>query len=51
MKTHPIEKRRARLQGFDTADGRFELDKTSKKFDGSPGREQHGFPPLTAMAD
>ena len=33
------------------ADGRFELYKTSKKFDGSPGREQHGFPPLTAMAD
>ena len=33
------------------ADGRFELYKTSKKFDGSPGREQHGFPRLTAMAD
>ena len=33
------------------ADGRFELYKTSKKFDGPPGREQHGFPPLTAMAD
>lgn len=27
------------------ADGRFELYKTSKKFDGPPGREQHGFPP------
>ena len=33
------------------ADGRFELYKTSKRFDGPPGREQHGFPPLTAMAD
>lgn len=27
------------------ADGRFELYKTSKKFDADPGREQHGFPP------
>lgn len=26
------------------ADGRFELYKTSKKYDGRPGREQHGFP-------
>lgn len=26
------------------ADGRFELYKTSKKYDGPPGREQHGFP-------
>ena len=26
-------------------DGRFELYKTSKEFDGPPGREQHGFPP------
>ncbi len=26
------------------ADGRFELYKTSKKYDGKPGREQHGFP-------
>ncbi len=27
------------------ADGRFELYKTSKRFDGPPGREQHGFLP------
>jgi aryl-alcohol dehydrogenase-like predicted oxidoreductase len=27
-------------------DGRFELYKSSKQFDGPPGREQHGFPPL-----
>jgi len=33
------------------ADGRYELYKTSKKFDGPPGREQHGFPPLSAMPD
>lgn len=26
------------------ADGRFELYKTSKKYDGKPGREQHNFP-------
>lgn len=26
------------------ADGRFELYKTSKQFDGKPGRQQHGFP-------
>jgi aryl-alcohol dehydrogenase-like predicted oxidoreductase len=26
------------------ADGRYELYKTSKRFDGPPGREQHGFP-------
>lgn len=28
------------------ADGRLELYKTSKAFDGPPGRKQHGFPPL-----
>ncbi len=27
------------------ADGSFELYKTSKKYDGAPRREQHGFPP------
>jgi hypothetical protein len=27
------------------ADGRYELYKTSKRFDGPPGRAQHGFPP------
>ena len=26
------------------ADGRYELFKTSKQYDGKPGREQHGFP-------
>lgn len=32
-------------------DGRFELYKSSKKFDGPPGREQHGFPPAEKLAD
>jgi aryl-alcohol dehydrogenase-like predicted oxidoreductase len=34
----------------DAADGRFELYKTSKKFDGPPGRKQHGFPSLDELA-
>jgi aryl-alcohol dehydrogenase-like predicted oxidoreductase len=32
------------------ADGRFELYKTSKKFDGPPGRKQHKFPPQEELA-
>jgi len=32
------------------ADGRFELYKTSKAFDGPPGRAQHNFPPLEKLA-
>jgi aryl-alcohol dehydrogenase-like predicted oxidoreductase len=32
------------------ADGRFELYKTSKHFDGDPGRKQHKFPPLDELA-
>jgi len=32
-------------------DGRFELYKSSKRFDGPPGREQHGFPPQEKMPD
>jgi predicted aldo/keto reductase-like oxidoreductase len=32
------------------ADGRFELYKTSKQFDGPPGRKQHKFPPLEELA-
>lgn len=31
------------------ADGRFELYKTSKKYDGKSGREQHGFPSELAV--
>ena len=32
------------------ADGRFELYKTSKAFDGPPGRKHHGYPPLDDLA-
>lgn len=32
------------------ADGRFELYKTSKKYDGPPGRKQHKFPSLDELA-
>jgi aryl-alcohol dehydrogenase-like predicted oxidoreductase len=32
-------------------DGRFELFKTSAKFEGPPGREQHGFPPTTKVPE
>lgn len=32
------------------ADGRFELFKTSARFEGDVGREQHGFPPSKEMA-
>jgi aryl-alcohol dehydrogenase-like predicted oxidoreductase len=32
------------------ADGRYELYKTSKSFDGPPGRKQHGFPPESKLA-
>ena len=31
-------------------DGRYELYKTSKRFDGKPGREQHGFPDDSKLA-
>jgi aryl-alcohol dehydrogenase-like predicted oxidoreductase len=40
---------RSRCAEF-AADGRFELYKTSMKYDGAPGREQHGFPPQKEMA-
>lgn len=33
------------------ADGRFELYKSSMRFDGPPGREQHGFPAKGEMED
>lgn len=31
------------------ADGRFELFKTTKKYDGNVGREQHHFPPAEKL--
>lgn len=40
---------RARVAA-DAADGHLELYKTSKHFDGPPGRKQHKFPPLEELA-
>ena len=44
MNTEEMQALRTRYARY-AADGRFELYKTSKKYDGSPGREHHGFPP------
>ena len=45
------EMQELRLRCADSAaDGRLELYKTSKSFDGPPGRKQHGFPPLEDLA-
>lgn len=45
------EMQELRLRSADfAADGRLELYKTSKAFDGPPGRKQHGFPPLEDLA-
>jgi aryl-alcohol dehydrogenase-like predicted oxidoreductase len=43
MREDEMQALRERVAG-EAADGRFELFKTSKYFDGPPGREQHGFP-------
>ncbi|MCA1631918.1 MAG: aldo/keto reductase, partial [Acidobacteria bacterium] len=40
---------RGRVAG-EAADGHLELYKTSKHFDGPPGRKQHKFPPLEELA-
>jgi uncharacterized protein len=34
---------------FDASDGRYELFKTTKKYDGDVGRDQHGFPTPTEL--
>ncbi|MFL6227468.1 MAG: aldo/keto reductase [Pyrinomonadaceae bacterium] len=39
-----------RRVAHDAADGHLELYKTSKHFDGPPGRKQHKFPPLEELA-
>ncbi len=44
MSTAEMQAMRARVAPV-AADGRFELYKTSKKYDGDEGRKQHGFPP------
>jgi hypothetical protein len=33
----------------EASDGRFELFKTTKKYDGDVGRRQHGFPPAAEL--
>jgi aryl-alcohol dehydrogenase-like predicted oxidoreductase len=43
MSGEEMDALRGRVAG-EAGDGRFELYKTSKRHDGSPGREQHGFP-------
>lgn len=43
MSTEQMQAVRNRYASY-AADGRFELYKTSKKYDGKPGREQHSFP-------
>lgn len=48
MKPEEMQALRARCATH-AADGRFELYKTSKRFDGPPGREQHGFPSQKEM--
>lgn len=48
MATQEMQALRDRLAVY-AADGRFELFKTSKKFDADEGRMQHGFPPQQQM--
>ncbi len=46
----PAEMQRLRDQvRGDAADGRYELFKTTKKYDGNVGREQHGYPTAEAL--
>jgi len=46
----PAEMQRLRERcGYDASDGRWELFKTTKKYDGDLGRRQHGFPPVTEL--
>jgi predicted aldo/keto reductase-like oxidoreductase len=49
LTSREMQELRLRCADF-AADGRLELYKTSKAFDGPPGRKQHGFPPLENLA-
>jgi aryl-alcohol dehydrogenase-like predicted oxidoreductase len=49
MAADEMQRLRARCAPL-AADGHFELYKTSKKFDGPPGRKQHKFPPIDELA-
>jgi predicted aldo/keto reductase-like oxidoreductase len=48
MPAREMQALREKVRAY-AADGRFELYKTSMCYDGPPGREQHGFPPLDEM--
>jgi uncharacterized protein len=48
MSPEEMDALRARMAPY-AADGRFELYKTSKKYDGDIGREQHGFAPQSEL--
>jgi hypothetical protein len=43
MSAQEMQHLRDQVRG-DASDGRYELFKTSKKYDGAVGREQHGYP-------
>jgi uncharacterized protein len=43
MSAAEMQQLRARCR-FDASDGRYELSKTTNKYDGDLGRDQHGFP-------
>jgi uncharacterized protein len=49
MSSEEMQELRSRCAHW-AADGRLELYKTSKAFDGPIGRNQHGFPPLSDLA-
>jgi aryl-alcohol dehydrogenase-like predicted oxidoreductase len=49
LSANEMQALRERCAGV-AADGRFELYKTSKQFDGPPGRKQHKFPSLEELA-
>lgn len=49
MSSEEMQALRTRCMAW-ASDGRLELYKTSKAFDGPPGRKQHGFPPLEDLA-
>ncbi len=49
MNSEEMQELRSRCAAW-AADGRFELYKTSKEFDGPPRRKLHGFPPLENLA-
>jgi len=49
LSSEAMQELRSRCAGL-AADGRFELYKTSKAFEGAPGRKQHGFPPPDDLA-